>query len=85
MDSTISTDDMEDKGCICFGGSDAAEGCCSAWSSDDGASIPIGHVPSRNQEACMILILRRCEEYEGRSVMITYNKMHWEMTLQLSS
>jgi len=86
VDSTMSTDDMEDNGSICFGGadSDAAE-ICSAWSSDDGASMPVGHVPSLNQEACMILILWRCEEYEGRSVMITYNEMHWEMTFQLSS
>jgi len=82
--STMSAEDIEGND---IGGldSEGVENWCSAWSSDDGASIPIGHVPSRNQEACMILILWAGDEENQGSVMITYNKTHWEMTFQPSS
>ena len=54
VDSTMSADNTES---ICSGGQDA-EADRSELSSDEGTSIPAGHVPSRNHEACMILILQ---------------------------
>ena len=48
------------------GGLDA-EGGSSELSSDEGASIPAGHVPSRNHEACMILILQDVKRIKERA------------------
>lgn len=63
--ATILTDVVVDSN-MDSGGLDA-EGGSSELSSDEGASIPAGHVPSRNHEACMILILQDVKRIKERA------------------